>query len=75
MDRATINIYEIVSGIQAKKEQFRIVPPYATFMEVKAEMPGKDDGTIYALLDAEMMNGTIVRHRHINGYSYSISEE
>lgn len=75
MERATINIYEIVSQMQAKKEQYRIEPPYATFIEVKAELGGIDDGELYALLDAEMMNGTIVRHRHINGYSYSISEE
>ena len=67
-------IYEVVCDIQAKKEQHRIVPPYALFYEIKAEM-GVDDGTLHAQLDAEMMNGTIVRHRHLNGHSYSISEE
>lgn len=75
MERATINIFEIVSEIQAKKERFRIVPPYATFMEVKAELPGIDDGELYALLDAEVDCGLIRRVRTINGYAYCVSEE
>lgn len=68
-------IYEVVSDIQAKKEQFRIVPPYATFQQIKAEMGGIDDGTLYALLDAEVLNGTIFQRRTINGYAYGVSEE
>ncbi len=68
-------IYEIIGAIQAKKEEYRIVPPYATFLEVKAELPGKTDGELYALLDAEVDCGTIVRHRTLQGYSYSINEE
>ena len=68
-------IYEVVSDIQAKKEQFNIVPPYATFQQIKAEMGGIDDGTLYALLDAEVLNGTIYRRRTINGYAYGVSEE
>ena len=68
-------IYEVVSDIQAKKEQFRIVPPYALFAEVKAEMGGIDDGTLHALLDAEVLNGTIFQRRTINGYAYGVSEE
>ena len=75
MERATINIFEVVSEIQAKKEQFRIVPPYALFAEVKAELGGIDDGTLYAMLDAEVLNGTIYRRRTINGYAYGVSEE
>lgn len=69
------SVKEIVKAIQAKKREYRIVPSYALFYEIKAGMQPVDDGELYALLDAEMMNGTIVRHRHINGYSYSISEE
>ena len=68
-------IFEVVSDIQAKKEQFNIVPPYATFQQIKAEMEGVDDGTLHALLGAEVMNGTIFQRRTINGYSYGVSEE
>lgn len=69
-------IYEVVSDIQAKKEQFNIVPPYATFQQIKAEYGGTiDDGTIHALLDAEVLNGTIFQRRTINGYAYGVSEE
>lgn len=75
MARGTINIYEIVSQIQAKKEQFRIQPAVAKFTEVKAELPGKTDGELYALLDAEMGNGLIRRVRTINGYAYEVAEE
>ena len=74
MDR-TSNIYEIVSDIQAKKEQFRIQPAVAKFTEIKAELGGIDDGTLYALLDAEMGNGLIRRVRTINGYAYCVAEE
>ena len=68
-------IYEVVSDIQAKKEQFNIVPPYATFQQIKAELGGMDEGTLHALLDAEMMNGTIVRRKTINGYGFMVAEE
>ena len=72
MERA---VYEIIADIQAKKEQFRVVPPYATFLELKAEMPGIYEGTIYAMLDAEVSNGTIVHRKTINGYAYMVAEE
>ena len=75
MERATINIFEIVSQIQAKKEQYRIVPAVAQFTEIKAELPGKTDGELYALLDAEVDCGLIRRVRTINGYAYCVSEE
>lgn len=68
-------IYDVVSDIQAKKERFRIVPPFATFWEIKAELEGVDDGTLYAMLDAEMMNRTIVRRKIVNGYAFMVSEE
>ena len=68
-------IYEVVSDIQAKKEQFHIVPPYATFQQIKAEMGAIDDGTLHALLGAEVMNGIIFQRRTINGYAYGVSEE
>lgn len=68
-------IYEIVADIQAKKEQYNIVPPYATFLQIKEEMSGVDDGTLYAMLDAEVLNGTIYQRRTINGYAYGVSEE
>ena len=75
MERATTNIYEIVSQIQAKKEQFHIVPAVAKFTEIKAELEGMCDGELYALLDAEMGNGLIRRVRTINGYAYCVAEE
>ena len=75
MERAAINIYEIVSDIQAKKEQYRIVPAVAQFTEIKAELPGKTDGELYALLDAEVDSGLIRRVRTINGYAYCVAEE
>lgn len=75
MERATTSIYEIVSDIQAKKERFRIVPAVAKFTEIKAELPGIDDGELYALLDAEVDCGLIRRVRTINGYAYCVSEE
>lgn len=75
MERATTNIFEVVSEIQAKKEQFHIVPAVAKFTEVKEELPGKTDGEIYALLDAEVDGGLIRRVRTINGYAYGVSEE
>ena len=69
-------IFEVVSDIQAKKERFHIDPLYATFQQIKAEYDGAiDDGTLYAMLDAELMNGIIVRRRTINGYAYCVSEE
>ena len=75
MEKATTNIYEIVSEIQAKKERFRIVPAVAKFTEIKAELPGITDGEIYALLDAEVDSGLIRRVRAINGYAYCVAEE
>lgn len=75
MERATINIFEIVSDIQAKKEKYRIVPAHALFVEIKAEVERIDDGTLHALLDAEVMNGTIYQRRTINGYAYEVAEE
>lgn len=75
MARGTINIYEVVATIQAKKEQYRIQPAVAKFTEIKAELGGIDDGELYALLDAEMGNGLLRRVRTINGYAYCVSEE
>lgn len=75
MARGTINIYEVVATIQAKKEQFRIQPAVAHFTEVKAELQGKTDGELYALLDAEVDRGLIRRVRTINGYAYEVAEE
>ena len=75
MARATINIYEVVSDIQAKKEAYRIRPSYATFRQIKAEFEHLDDGTLYEMLEAEVEKNMLVRHRHINGYAYSICEE
>lgn len=75
MERATINIYEIVSQIQAKKEQYRIQPAVAKFTELKAEVEGIEDGELYALLDAEVDSGLIRRVRTINGYAYCVAEE
>ena len=68
-------IYEAVSDIQAKKERYRIVPHFALLAEIKAEMDGIDEGTLHAMLDAEMLNGTIVRRRILNGYGFMIAEE
>lgn len=70
-----INIFEIVSGIQAKKEEYRIVPAHALFTEIKAELEGKTDGELYALLDAEVDSGLLRRVRTKNGYAYCVSEE
>lgn len=75
MEKATINIFEVVSEIQAKKEQYRIVPAVAKFTEIKAELGGIDDGELYAMLDAEVDNGLIRRVRTINGYAYCVAEE
>lgn len=75
MGKETINVYDVVSGIQAKKEQYRIVPAVAKFIEVKAEMEGITDGELYALLDAEVDGGLLRRVRTINGYAYEVAEE
>lgn len=75
MEKATTNIYEIVSEIQAKKEQYRIQPAVAKFTEIKAELGCIDDGELYALLDAEVDGGLIYRRRTINGYAYCVAEE
>jgi hypothetical protein len=75
MGKETINVYDVVSGIQAKKEQYRIVPAVAKFTEVKAEMEGITDGELYALLDAEVDGGLLRRVRTINGYTYEVAEE
>lgn len=75
MERATINIFEVVSEIQAKKEQFHIVPAVAKFTEVKEELGNIEDGELYALLDAEVDGGLIRRIRTINGYAYCVAEE
>lgn len=68
-------IFEIVSGIQAKKEEYRIVPGHALFVEIKAELEGMTDGELYALLDAEVDRGLLRRVRTINGYAYEVAEE
>lgn len=70
-----INIFEIVSGIQAKKEEYRIVPAHALFVEIKAEVEGMTDGELYAFLDAEVDSGLLRRVRTINGYAYCVAEE
>lgn len=70
-----INIFEIVSGIQAKKEEYRIVPAHALFVEINAELEGKTDGELYALLDAEVDSGLLRRVRTKNGYAYEVAEE
>lgn len=75
MGKETINVYDVVSDIQAKKEQYRIVPAVAKFTEVKAEMEGITDGELYALLDAEVDGGLLRRVRTINGYAYEVAEE
>lgn len=75
MESRTINIYEVVADIQARKELAQKVPSHATFREIKAEVGGMDDGTLHALLDAEVMNGTIYQRRTINGYAYGVAEE
>lgn len=75
MARRTINIYEVVADIQAKKMRFRISPAHALFFEIKAELEGIDDGELYALLDAEVDNGLIRRVRTINCPAYEIAEE
>lgn len=75
MERATTNIYEIVSQIQAKKEEYRIQPAVAKFTEIKAELERIEDGELYALLDAEVDRGLIRRVRTINGYAYCVAEE
>ena len=75
MERATINIFEVVSEIQAKKEQFHIVPAVAKFTKIKAELEGITDGELYAILDAEVDSGLIRRVRTINGYAYEVAEE
>lgn len=75
MERATINIFEVVSEIQAKKEQFHIVPAVAKFIEVKEELGNIEDGELYALLDAEIDGGLIRRVRTINGYAYCVAKE
>lgn len=75
MGKGTINVFDVVSDIQARKECFRITPAHATFREIKAELEGIDDGTLYAQLDAEVDRGLISRVRTINGYAYAVSEE
>lgn len=75
MEKTTINIFEVVSEIQAKKERFRIVPAVAKFTEVKKELGNITDGELYALLDANVDSGLIRRVRTINGYAYCVSEE
>lgn len=75
MGKGTINVYDVVSDIQARKERFRIAPAHATFSEIKAELKGIDAGALYALLDCEVDGGMLQRRRTINGYAYTISEE
>lgn len=68
-------MFDVVSDIQARKERFRIKPAHATFREIKAELEGIDDGTLYALLDAEVEGGVLRRVRTINCYAYEVAEE
>jgi len=75
MERAATNIFEIVSEIQAKKEEYRIVPAHALFTEIKAELEGISDGELYALIDAEVDSGLLRRVRTMNSYAYCVSEE
>jgi hypothetical protein len=70
-----MNVVEIVSAIQAKKEAYRVSPAHALFYEIKRECGRIDDGELYALLDAEVDSGTLRRIRIINGYAYCVSEE
>lgn len=75
MGRRTTNIYEVVAGIQAKKEAFRVQPAHVLFVEIKAEFDHIDDGELYALLDAEVDGGLIRRVRTINGSAYVVAED
>lgn len=68
-------IFDAVSNIQARKEREGRVPPYATLAEMKRELEGVEDGEMYAMLDAELLNGMVIRRRTINGYSFQIAEE
>lgn len=70
-----INVYEVVSAIQAKKEALNVQPSHAMFRGVKEAIGGIDDGELYALLDAEVDGGLIRRVRTINGYAYCVAEE
>lgn len=74
MERTT-NIYEVVADIQARKEKAQKQPAHAMFREIKAELGGMDDGTLHAILDAEVDSGLIRRVRTINGYAYCVAEE
>lgn len=51
------------------------MPAHALFVEIKAELEGKTDGELYALLDAEVDSGLLRRVRTINGYAYCVAEE
>lgn len=68
------SVYQIVADIQAKKEQFRVVPAHATFLQIKEELGGIDDGELYALLEAEVDSGLLRKVRTINGYAYCVAE-
>lgn len=70
-----INVFDVVADIQAKKEQYRITPSYALFYEIKAELEGIDDGTLYALLDAQVDSGLLRRRLVVNGLAYEVDAE
>lgn len=70
-----INVYEVVSAIQAKKEALNVQPSHAMFREVKDAIGGIDDGELYAFLDAEVDGGLLRRVRTLNGYAYCVAEE
>ena len=69
-------VFDVVSDIQARKEREHIEPPYATYREIKREYGGTvDDGSLHAMLGAEVLNGILFQRRTINGYAYGVSEE
>lgn len=70
----TANIFEIVAGIQAKKEQYRVQPTHALYTEIKAILDNIEDSDLQTMLDNETQRGLIQRVRVLNGFAYKVAE-
>lgn len=75
MEATSINLYELISDIQARKERFRVHPSHVTYRELRERLNFIDEGSLYAMLDAEVANGLIRRVRTINGWAFAVAEE
>lgn len=64
------NVVDVVRMVMRRKESALKVPSHALFVEVRAELPNVDEGSVYAMLDAAVAEGELRQVRTIYGFAY-----